>query len=481
MDIVMVLVAVVAVAAVVFMLIKKMDIKISLFLIGILLMYVAMAMGRPIAFSDFASSGVTWLDPFKVIGDQFVSTLTSAGFVMLILGGYTAYMSRIGANEVTVSVLSKPLGHIKSAYVLVPITFLLGNLLSLVIPSASNLSIILLATLFPVLRQAGMSTLSAAAVVATSATVMPTPLGSDNIAISAELAETAQFAGITASEYVFRYHVLVSIPTLFAMAVAHYFWQRFMDRRDERLGRVAVTDDGQIELAEVKQITGGALYRTVYAILPLLPIIMLLVVFAITSITGFDIDISVQLASILSFVIAIICEFVRTRDARKTLDDTESFFKGMGGAMPVVALLVAASVFVVGLQSTGLIDALQNAMTGIQGGGLGFVLPLLLVGLTALIVILSGSGTALFFAMVPLMIPLAAAAGINVLAVTIPMSLAGNLLRELSPVAGVIMIVSGTVKKSPFEIIRRTSVPMIVGVVVMFVLSMAIFLPMGTA
>ena len=133
-------------------------------------------------------------------------------------------------------------------------------------------------------------------------------------------------------------------------------------------------------------------------------------------------------------------------------------------------------------ECTGLIiDALQNAMTGMQGSGMGFVLPLLLVGLTALIVILSGSGTALFFAMVPLMIPLAAAAGINVLAVTIPMSLAGNLLRELSPVAGVIMIVSGTVKKSPFEIIRRTSVPMIVGVVVMFVLSMAIFLPMGTA
>ena len=461
----MYLVAVVAVAAVVLMLIKKMDIKISLFLIGILLMYVAMAMGRSIAFGDFVSSGVPWLDPFKVVGDQFVETITSAGFVMLILGGYTAYMSKIGANEVTVSVLSKPLAHIKSAYVLVPITFLLGNLLSLVIPSASNLSIILLATLFPVLRQAGMSTLSAAAVVATSATVMPTPLGSDNIAISAELAETAQFAGITASEYVFQYHVLVSVPTLLAMAVAHYFWQRFMDRRDERLGRVAVMDDGQIELAEVKQITGGALYRIVYAILPLLPIIMLLVVFAITSITGFDINISVQLASILSFVIAIICEFVRTRDARKTLADTESFFTGI----------------VVGLQSIGLIDALQNAMTGIQGGGLGFVLPLLLVGLTALIVILSGSGTALFFAMVPLMIPLAAAAGINVLAVTIPMSLAGNLLRELSPVAGVIMIVSGTVKKNPFEIIRRTSVPMIVGVVVMFVLSMAIFLPMGTA
>ena len=479
MDIVMYLVAIAAVAVVVFMLIKKMDIKISLFLIGILLMYVAMLMGKPIAFSDFASSGVAWLDPFKVVGDQFVSTLISAGFIILILGGYTAYMSKIGANDVTVSVLSKPLAHIKSAYVLVPITFLLGNLLSLVVPSASNLAIILLATLYPVMRQAGMSTLSAAAVVATTATIIPTPLGSDNVAIAAELANTEAFAGITSSEYVFRYHALVSIPTLFAMAVAHYFWQRFMDRRDERLGRVAVTDDGQIELAEVKQITGGALYRTVYAILPLLPIIMLLVVFAITSITGLKIDISVQLASILSFVIAIVCELIRSRNGRATLDGTEAFFKGMGGAMPIVALLVAASVFVVGLQSIGLIDALQNAMTGMQGSGMGFILPLLLVGLTALIVILSGSGTALFFAMVPLMVPLAAAAGINVLAVSIPMGLAGNLLRAVSPVSAVVMIVAGTTKKSPLEIVRRTSVPMISGVVIMFILSMIVFLPMG--
>ena len=41
------------------------------------------------------------------------------------------------------------------------------------------------------------------------------------------------------------------------------------------------------------------------------------------------------------------------------------------------------------------------------------------------------------------------------------------------------MIVAGSVKKSPIDIVRRTSVPMIVGVVVMFVLSMIVFLPMG--
>ena len=472
--VVMYLVAIAAVGIVGFMLIKKMDIKISLFLIGIILMYIALLMGKEISFTDFASSGITWLDPFKLVGDQFVSTLTSAGFIILILGGYTAYMSNIGANEVTVSVLAKPIAHIKSPYVLVPITFLLGNLLSLVIPSASNLAIILMATLFPVLRQAGMSLLSAAAVIATTATIMPTPLGSDNVAIAAELAKTDMFAGLTASEYVFKYHVLVSVPTLLVMAVAHYFWQKFMDKRTG-----ADLADGDVKLADVNKVEGGALYRTVYAILPLLPIIMLLVVFAITSLTGLKIDLSVELASILSFVIAIVCELFRTRNGKETLDGTEAFFKGMGGAMPIVALLVAASVFVVGLKSIGLISELQNAMTGLQGSGMGFVLPLILVGLTALIVLLSGSGTALFFAMVPLMVPLAAAAGINVLAVSLPMGLAGNLLRAVSPVSAVVMIVAGSVKKSPIDIVRRTSVPMIVGVVVMFVLSMIVFLPMG--
>lgn len=472
--VIMYLVAIAAVGIVGFMLVKKMDIKISLFLIGIVLMYIALLMGKDISFADFVSSGVTWLDPFKVVGDQFVSTLTSAGFIILILGGYTGYMSHIGANEVTVSVLAKPIAHIKSPYILVPITFLLGNLLSLVIPSASNLAIILMATLYPVLRQAGMSLLSAAAVIATTATIMPTPLGSDNVAIAAELAKTDMFSGLTASDYVFRYHVLVSIPTLLVMALAHYFWQKFMDKR-------AGSDltDGDVDLAEVKAAEGGALYRTVYAILPLLPIIMLLIVFAITSTTGAKIDLSVELASILSFVIAIICELIRTRKGKETLAGTESFFKGMGGAMPIVALLVAASVFVIGLKSIGLITELQNAMTGLSGSGMGFVLPLILVGLTALIVLLSGSGTALFFAMVPLMVPLAAAAGINVLAVSIPMGLAGNLLRAVSPVSAVVMIVAGSIKKSPIDIVRRTSVPMIAGVIVMFILSMAIFLPMG--
>ncbi|MFR8548068.1 MAG: C4-dicarboxylate transporter DcuC [Lachnospiraceae bacterium] len=462
--------AAISVAVVVFMLIKKMDIKITLFLMGILLMFVGVALGNPIGGEEFVSTGAVWLDPLKVIADQFKSTISSAGFIILILGGYSAYMNDIKANNVTVSVLTKPIAKIKSVYILVPIVFLLGNLLSLVVPSASNLAIILLATLYPILLQAGMSTLTAAGIIATTATIVPTPLGSDNVAIAAELANTAQFAGMTATDYVFRYHAIVSVPTILLMAVVHFFWQKHCDSKSkDAAGKAA-------DVKAIEEIQGGALYRTVYAILPLLPILLLIGVFALQKLTGLQIDISVEVATLFSFVIAIICEMIRTRDGKKALAQTESFFKGMGGSMPIVALLVAGTIFVTGLKSIGLIAALQSAMTGMQGSGMGFVLPLLLVGLTALIVLLSGSGTALFFAMVPLMVPLAEAAGISVFAVSIPMGLAGNLLRAVSPVSAVVMIVAGSVKREPLEVVKRTAVPMLTGTVVMFVLSMVIFL-----
>ena len=462
--------AILAVAVVIAMLIKKMDIKITLLLMGIILMFVGLGLGTPIGGEEFASTGAVWLDPLKVIADQFKSTISSAGFIILILGGYSAYMSAIKANNVTVSVLTKPIARIKSVYILVPLVFLLGNLLSLVVPSASNLAIILLATLYPILIQAGMSTLTAAGIIATTATIVPTPLGSDNVAIAAELAQTAEYAGMTATDYVFRYHAMVSIPTLLFMAVVHYFWQKYCDKKSKD----TVADLEKIE--KVEEVQGGALFRTVYAILPLLPILLLILVFALQKMTGLKIDISVEVATLFSFVIAILCELIRNRNAKATLNATESFFKGMGGSMPIVALLVAGTIFVTGLKSIGLIAALQSAMTGMQGSGMGCVLPLLLVGLTALIVLLSGSGTALFFAMVPLMVPLASAAGISVFAVSVPMGLAGNLLRAVSPVSAVVMIVAGSVKREPLAIVKRTSVPMIAGTVLMFILSVILFL-----
>lgn len=469
-TVVMLITTVLVFGIVIYMLIKKMDIKTTLFAMGIVLMYVAVFMGNDIAIKDFTSTGVKWLDPLAAVISQFKTTISGAGLIILVLGGYSSYMSSIGANDVTVHVLTKPVMKIKSVYILVPFVFVLVNVLSLVIPSASNLAIILLATLYPVLRSAGMSSMTAAAIIATAATVMPTPLGGDNVAIANELANYPQYAGLTVTDYVIQYHAIISVPTLFVMAIAHFFWQKHMDKHMPKEEGLPVAS------AEVQEIEGSKLFKIVYAILPVFPILLLIAIYIMQTMLHMEINISVEVASIFSLIIAIFCELIRKKGSSSVLAQTEEFFKGMGNSMSIVALLVSASVFVLGLNSIGLISTLQNLMTSIKGNGLGFILPLILVGLSLLIVFLSGSGTALFYAMVPLMMPLAIAAGINATAISVPMALAGNLMRAVSPVAAVTVIVAGFIKVNPLELVKRTSVPMLSGIIFMFIFSMMILL-----
>lgn len=466
-TIVMIIAALAAVGIVIYMLLKKHDIKLALLGTGLALLYVAVAMGR-----EVAKKTPALVAPFQVVIDSFTKTLSGAGLVILLLGGYAAYMNHIGANNATVDVLTKPLKKIKSAWILVPVVFLLGNLLSIVVPSASNLAIILLATLFPVLKAAGMSTLSAAGVIATTATIMPTPLGADNVAVATELAKHPEYAGLTVTDYVFGTMAPIALPTLLVMAIAHYFWQRYMDKRD--ITRGYVSPEAQLDPSKAVAVEGGPLFKAVYALLPLLPILLLIGVYAYTTISGSHFELTVQVAVLICWLIALICELIFKRDPKGVLNRGGHFFKGMANAIDIVALLVAATVFVAGLQAIRLITALQNAMQ--HANVAGWVLPLVLVGFTALIVLLSGSGTALFYAMVPLMYGLAAAAGISAYAISAPMGMAGNLLRACSPVAAVVMIVAGTTKESPLRIVSRTWLPMVVGVVTMFSIAMVRFL-----
>ncbi|MEY4716934.1 C4-dicarboxylate transporter DcuC [Lacticaseibacillus paracasei] len=460
-------VGLVAVTILIYMLLKKNDIKMTLLSLGIILMYIAILLGNKIKVS--APTGTAWLDPFQAVVDQFSNTLVGPGFVILILGGYSAYMSHIGANQVTVHALTKPIAKIHSVYILIPIVFLIGNLLSLVIPSASNLAIILLATLYPVLRAAGMSRLSAAAVIGTSATIVPTPLGSDNVAIAAQL-------HMTVTDYVFRSHALVSIPTILAIAVVHYLWQKHEDKRhpDELTYSEELTqnNDGKASSTESGNSHRGFL-AFIYGLLPLLPIVLLLIIFFLNIALGTKLNISVQMVTLISFVVAVFVELLTKRKVQDVLKETNSFFTGMGDVRSIVALLVAAQTFVQGLTSLGIIGLIQDSMENMSG--LGFVLPIIMVLFTAVIVLLSGSGTALVFAMIPLIIPLSKAAGIDPVALSIPMQLAGNLLRAVSPVAAVVLIVAGTTKLSPIQIVKRTSVPMIFGVVMMLVMSLMLF------
>ncbi|MFQ2073708.1 C4-dicarboxylate transporter DcuC [Aeromonas veronii] len=433
---------------------KNYDAKIVLFGAGLLLMFAAVGLGHPLL-PAAQSSGLSWLDPFVQIKQIFISQMGNVGLTIMVLFGFSSYMSHIGANDVTVMLLTRPLSRIRSPYLLVPVIFLLGNLLSLVVPSAASLAVLLMATLYPVLKASNMSSLTAGAVIATTATIMPSPLGADNVL-------AAQKLGIPLVEYIVSYHAPISLPTLALMAVVHYFWQKAMDKRQQ-------SRSGLEEKEESLAVPTG-LPPAYYGLFPVLPLVLVLMF----GICFTHISLGLVEITFVCLLLTIGVELLRKGNIKETSKEFAIFFTGMGtGLAQVVSLIVAASMLVEGLKAIGIIDTLVDSVKHIDG--VGSILMFFFSGTAALIGFISGSGLAVFYSFINIIPEITEKVGVNSVAVALPMQLTANLIRSMSPVAAVIIVIASITGSNPIEIIKRTSVPIISGIICCMTLSYLLF------
>lgn len=433
---------------------KNYDAKIVLFGAGLLLMFAAVGLGHPLL-PAAQSSGLSWLDPFVQIKQIFISQMGNVGLTIMVLFGFSSYMSHIGANDVTVMLLTRPLSRIRSPYLLVPVIFLLGNLLSLVVPSAASLAVLLMATLYPVLKASNMSSLTAGAVIATTATIMPSPLGADNVL-------AAQKLGIPLVEYIVSYHAPISLPTLALMAVVHYFWQKAMDKRQQARG-------GLEEKEESLAVPTG-LPPAYYGLFPVLPLVLVL----LFGICFTHISLGLVEITFVCLLLTIGVELLRKGNIKETSKEFAIFFTGMGtGLAQVVSLIVAASMLVEGLKAIGIIDTLVDSVKHIDG--VGSILMFFFSGTAALIGFISGSCLAVFYSFINIIPEITEKVGVNSVAVALPMQLTANLIRSMSPVAAVIIVIASITGSNPIEIIKRTSVPIISGIICCLTLSYLLF------
>lgn len=447
------LLVLVVLAIVAYLIIKNYHPALSLIAGALVLLLCAVLLGHSL-YPAGEGTGFAFFDIFLKFKDTIIAQISSAGIVIMILFGYSGYMNVIGANQVAVNILVKPLKKIKSKALFVPLVFLVGNLLSLVVPSASSLAIILMAILYPMLASMGISSLTAAGVIAMTATIMPTPLGADNVIASETL-------GYNLLTYV-AWHAKISIPTLLIMAIVHYFWQKYCDRKEGAAAFVEIENDNLVKQEEFN-------VPKIYALLPLLPLLLILIVgIAGMFIKGIQMDIFVL--TFISFFIAVACETIRHKSYKKIQDSAAEMFRGMGqGFSQVVMLVVGGSLFTTAIQSLGIIDNIMSSVESSASAGL--VTALIFSGATTLFGILSGGGLAMFYAVIELIPDIAAKAGIDGILIALPMQMIANLARTISPVAAVVMIVASTVGVSPVRILKRTSVPTIVGIICVVLLS----------
>ena len=447
--------ALIIIAITVFLIAKRYQTHATLFLAGFALLTTAHIAQVWVDGAGAAESitGLFAFDLFAMVSEAFSNRVARIGMIIMAAGGFAKYMSSISASTALVNLSIKPLSRVSNPYVLLAITYVAGQFLNIFIPSAAGLAMLLLVAMYPTLVQLGVRPVAAAAVIGTTACL---DLGPASPAANV----TAEVIGISPIEYFVQYQLKVSAVVIPVVAGLHFFWQRWCDQREP--------DPQSTPALEVPDVDDSRnSVPAVYALLPILPLVLLFV-FSPLLLTAIHLD--VVTAMLISLAIGMTCESIRHRSLRKGLSGITDFFRGMGEIFSsVVTLIVAAEVFAMGIKATGLIGSLVAMVEGNALGSSVMVLTMvLLLGVAAM---LTGSGNAALFSFSGMMPAIAGRMNTPIVSLILPSQFAGGLFRSISPVAGVIIAVAGAAKVTPFAIVKRTSVPMIGGVIATMVAS----------
>lgn len=395
-------------------------------------------------------TGSIVFDLVKVVEDTFIGNLVRAGLMIMTIGGYVAFMNHIQATNALVYISMKPLGFFRRyPYLAATITIPIGQLLFITTPSAAGLGLLLVASVYPVLIGLGVSRLTALSVIAAS-TLFDQGPGSANTALAAELIDESNVA------YFLTHQLPLVLPTTLVIMTLFYFNNRYFDRK-EAARQAVVTPDKD---ADAFRTTGKPDVPLIFALLPVLPLALLIVFSPYVGLFDPPIVLNTTTAMIFSLFISLVFVAGRARNVRKTFDTFASFWKGMGNVFgSVVTLIVASEIFSKGLISLGFIDSLVNYSTHIGLSGIAIAAVFALIIFSA--AMLMGSGNAAFFSFGPLLPGIAQQLGMPAYSLVLPLQLSASMGRAASPIAGIIVAIAGVAGVSPIELAKRNTLPLI--------------------
>ncbi|KGQ71359.1 C4-dicarboxylate ABC transporter [Chelonobacter oris] len=453
------IIAVIVTIAVGYLIVKKYKAQVVLICAGIILMCFAVLFGLGEILPPDKSTGWVGFDIFEFIKNVFSSRVADLGLMIMAVGGFARYMDHIGASKTLVKYAIKPLKNIKAPYLMLGFAYIIGQLLNIFIPSASGLGLLLMITLFPVLVSLGVSREGATAVIGTTACLDLGP-ASGNAVLASKTAE------IDIAVYFVSYQLPVAIVTMLVVAISHVLVQKWFDKR-----QLATETDIEIQAQQKTGTMSNDAPPLVYILLPLLPLFLILI---FSKLVFASIKMNVVTAMLISLFTAMMFELIRKRDMKSVFADIQVFFDGMGKQFAVViTLIVAGETFAKGLTAIGAIDMI---ISGAQTSGLGaFTMTSVMVGIIALSAIVMGSGNAPFFAFAALAPKVATSIGVPSVLMLLPMQLVAGIARSVSPITAVIVAVSGVANVSPFEVIKRTAIPMALALITVLLATFVLF------
>lgn len=432
-------------------LLKKYNPQAVLLISGLLMLLISMFFNYELPLL-LSKTGFKGFDLFKYVTESFSKTNAGVGLMIMSIGGFVAYIEEIGASNVLVDLVMRPLKLLrKQPYLAASFVIPLGQILFIAIPSAAGLGLLLMASLFPILLKIGVSRLSAVSVITATTAFGIGPA-------SAITAKATQIAQVDTISFFVSNQLPIVVPLSISMMISYYFVNRFFDSKHNN------------SIVENIQKPISVSLPKIYAIIPVLPILLLLIFSSIFNFFTIQINLDTTTAMFISVLIAVIFELIRTKDFRASMNSLKTFWEGMGNIFKtVVTLIISADIFAKGLISLGLIDFLiifsQSIGLGVVGIGIVMTIMIFIASM------LMGSGNASFFAFGPLVPKITSSFGVESTNLILPMQLSASMGRAVSPVSGVIIATAEIAKVSPFSIVKRNLIPLGVALILLLILN----------
>lgn len=415
-------VAILGIIATIYFLIKKYETRTVLIGVGLLM-------------------SVLTLNPMGAL-DAFAKSMTSGGLIMAICSsmGFAYVMKYTQCDTHLVHLLTKPLSGLK--FFLIPIATIITFFINIAIPSAAGCAAAVGATLIPVLKSSGVRpSMAGAAILAGTFGSMMSP-GSSHSAMISEM------SGLTITEVNLSHAPYTMIAGAIGAVVLTLLALVFKDYGQEH--RDAYVAENKASENTFQKV------NILYAFAPLVPLIILVIGgTSLQQTPGLEwTKMGVPQAMLIGAIYGILV----TR--KSPVKITEEFFNGMGNSYAnVLGIIIAASVFVAGLKSTGAIDSaiefLKHSNEFVRWGA---TIGPFLMG------VITGSGDAAAIAFNTAVTPHAVELGYTHVNLGMGAAIAGAIGRTASPIAGVTIVCAGLAMVNPIEMVKRTAPGMILAV-----------------
>jgi C4-dicarboxylate transporter, DcuC family len=407
----------IVVIAVIYLLLKRHESRMVLIGAGILMAIVA---GKPMAALD-----------------AFAKSMTNAGLITSVCScmGFALVMKYTGCDKHLVELIGKLLK--KMGFLLIPGATIATFIVNIAIPSAAGCTAAVGVILIPILMSAGVHPAMAAAAVKSGTFGSMLSPGLVHNAVIAKL------ANVPVTEVISRHMASVVFGMLIAAATLTVLAIVLKENKGHEPETAKINDDFNVKL--------------IYAAMPLLPVIILLLGSTkVVPALAMDVPNAMLIGAVVSLLI--------TRSNPTEL--TKSFFDGMGNAYAnIIGIIISVGVFVAGLDALGLVKALIATMLNSTG-----IIKVAATFGPFLLALISGSGDAATVAFNEAVTPHAAEFGLRAIDMGSMASLAGTLGRTISPIAGATIIAAGIAGVDPMEVCKRNGLGIFIALLVGMVL-----------